>query len=81
MVMKRYNWLLINFLFQNQANRATMIHTVGDSSSVSTETELTGWTIRASNPGGGGAKFAAPVQNGLGAHPASCTVGTGSFAG
>ena len=29
----------------------------------------------------GGAKFPAPVQTGPGAHPASCTMGTGSFPG
>ena len=28
-----------------------------------------------------GAKFSAPVQTGPGAHPASCTIGTGSFLG
>jgi hypothetical protein len=28
-----------------------------------------------------GARFSAPVQTGPGAHPASCTVGTGSFPG
>ena len=28
-----------------------------------------------------GARFSAPVQNGPGAHPAFCTVGTGSFPG
>jgi hypothetical protein len=28
-----------------------------------------------------GAKFSAPVQTGPGAHPASCTMGTGSFPG
>jgi len=33
-----------------------------------------------SNPGGG-ARFSAPVQTGPGAHPASCTIGTGSFLG
>jgi hypothetical protein len=27
------------------------------------------------------ARFSAPVQNGSGAHPASCTMGTGSFPG
>jgi len=27
------------------------------------------------------ARFSAPVQTGLGAHPASCTIGTGSFPG
>ena len=30
---------------------------------------------------GGGARFSAPVQTGPGAHPASSTMGTGSFAG
>ena len=39
----------------------------------------TGWTVRGSNPGG--ARFSAPVQTGPGAHPASCTMGTGSFTG
>jgi len=28
-----------------------------------------------------GARFSTPVQTGPGAHPASCTVGTGSFPG
>jgi hypothetical protein len=28
-----------------------------------------------------GARFSAPVQTGAGAHPASCTMGTGSFSG
>jgi hypothetical protein len=28
-----------------------------------------------------GAKFSAPVQTGLAAHPAFCTMGTGSFPG
>jgi len=28
-----------------------------------------------------GARFSAPVQTGHGAHPASCTMGTGSFPG
>jgi len=30
---------------------------------------------------GGGARFSAPVQTGPKAHPASCTMGTGSFPG
>ena len=38
-------------------------------------------TVRGSNPSGGGARFSAPVQTGRGAHPASCTMGTGSFLG
>jgi hypothetical protein len=37
----------------------------------------TGWTVRGSNPCG--AIFSAPVQTGPGAHPASYTMGTGSF--
>ena len=40
-----------------------------------------GWTVRGSIPGGGGARFSAPVQTGPGAHPASCIMGTGSFPG
>jgi hypothetical protein len=38
-----------------------------------------GWTVRRSNPGG--ARFFAHVNAGPGAHPASCTMGTGSFPG
>ena len=37
----------------------------------------TGWTVLGSNPGG--ARFSAPVQTGPEAHPASCTMGIGSF--
>ena len=40
-----------------------------------------GWAVRGSNPGGGGLRFSAPVKTGPGAHPASCTIGTGSFLG
>jgi len=36
--------------------------------------------VRGSNPRGG-ARFSAPVQTGPGAHPASYTMGTGSFPG
>ena len=41
----------------------------------------TGLTVRASNPGGGGAgsRFSALVQTCPEAHPASYTMGTGSF--
>jgi hypothetical protein len=38
-----------------------------------------GWTVWGSNPGG--VRFSTPVQTGPGAHPASCTMGTGSFPG
>ena len=40
---------------------------------------LTGWTVRGSNPDG--PRFSTPVQTGPEAHPASCTMGTGSFPG
>jgi len=36
-----------------------------------------GWTVQGSNPGE--ARFSVPVQTGPEAHPASCTMGTGSF--
>ena len=39
-----------------------------------------GLDVQGSNPGGR-ARFSAPVQTGPGAHPASCTMGTGSFPG
>ena len=39
------------------------------------------WIIRGRIPGGGGARFSAPVQTGPGAHPASYTKGTGPFKG
>ena len=38
----------------------------------------TGWMIRGSNPGG---RDFPPFQTGPGIHPASCTIGTGSFPG
>ena len=38
-----------------------------------------GWTVRGSNPGG--SEIFRTVQSGLGAHPASYTMGTGSFPG
>jgi len=40
---------------------------------------LDGPGIEKKNPGG--ARFSAPVQTGPEAHPASCTMGTGSFPG
>jgi len=39
-----------------------------------------GWMVRGLNAGGG-VGFFAPVQTHPGAHPASCTMGTGSFLG
>jgi hypothetical protein len=39
-----------------------------------------GRTVRESNPGGwGGGRISASVQTGPGAHPVSCTMGTGSL--
>jgi hypothetical protein len=38
-----------------------------------------GWTVWGLNPGG--ARFSAPIQTGPGAHPASYTMGTGSYPG
>ena len=54
-------------------------HVCGPSSSVgiATDYELDGPGIESR----WGAKFSAPVQTGPGAHPASCSVGTGSFPG
>jgi hypothetical protein len=49
----------------------------GSSVGISTDYGLDG---PGSNPGGG-ARFSAPVQTDPGAHPASCTMGTGSFPG
>jgi hypothetical protein len=40
----------------------------------------TGWMVRGSNPRWG-VRFSAPFQTGPGAHPAFCTMGTGSFLG
>jgi hypothetical protein len=52
---------------------------VGRDSSVGIATRF-GWTVRGSKPDGG-TKFSAPVKTGLGAHPASYTMGTGSLPG
>ena len=50
----------------------------GSSVGIATDYGLDGPGIESSNPGG--ARFSA-VQTGPGAHPASCTTGTGSFPG
>ena len=56
-----------------------LLVSIGPGSSVGTATELrAGWIrdrIRVE------ARFSAPVQTGPGAHPASCTMSTGSFPG
>ena len=59
--------------------RASPSSRLGPGSSVGIATEL-----RAGRSGDRvpvGARFSAPVQTGPGAHPASCTMGTGSFPG
>ena len=48
----------------------------GSSDGIATDYGLDG---PGSNPSG--ARFSAPVQSGLGADPASCKIGTGSFPG
>jgi len=39
-----------------------------------------GWTVCRSNPSGG-VRLSAPIQTSTEAHPASCTMGTGSVLG
>ena len=51
----------------------------GPGSSVGIATELPGWTVGGSNPSG--ARFSARPDRPWGLHPASCTMGTGSFPG
>ena len=41
----------------------------------------TDWTVRGSNPGGGGGEIFCTRTARPGAHPACCTMGTGSFPG
>ena len=70
-----------NFKNRRLKSYITCMYTVGrgPGSSVGIATEL-----RAGRSGDRipvGARFSAPVQTGPGAHPASCTMGTGSFPG
>jgi len=51
----------------------------GPGSSVGIATEL--WVGRSGDRNPLAARFSAPVQTSPGAHPASCTMGTGSFPG
>jgi len=51
----------------------------GPGSSVGIVTEL--WAGRSGDRIPVAARFSAPVQTGPGAHPASCTIGTGFFTG
>ena len=46
----------------------------------SVKRHVTGWTVRGSNPGGR-RDFPHPFRPALGPHPASYTMGTGSFQG
>jgi len=85
--IKRANVLLISkekFIMQFRVIRTTQAHLTHrhkiDFCSYICKSRLpTGWTVRGSNPGG--ERFSAPVQTGPEAHPASCTMGTGSFLG
>jgi hypothetical protein len=52
---------------------------LGTSNSIGIATELRAWRSGDRIPVG--ARFSSPVQTGTGAHPASCTMGTGSFPG
>jgi len=52
---------------------------VGRHSSVGIATELRGWTVQGSNPAGGEIFCTCPDRPW--AHPASCSMGTGSFPG
>ena len=52
----------------------------GSSVDIATDYELEGPEIE-SQGGGGGTRFSAPVQTGPVAHPATCTMGAGSFSG
>ena len=47
----------------------------------SVERLATGWTVRGSSSGGGGERYSPPVQTDPETHPASTTIGTGSFPG
>jgi len=58
---------------------ASLTHMCGPDSSVCIATEL--GCGRSGNRIPVGARFSAPVQNGPGTYPASCTMGTGSFPG
>jgi len=62
-----------NFIFKEK-----LIYIIGPGSVVGIVTAY-GLDGPAMNPGG--ARFSAPVQTGSEAHPASCTMGTGSFSG
>jgi hypothetical protein len=55
-----------------------LIQMCGPGSSVSI---ATGYGLEGPGIDPGGVRFSAPVQTGPGAHPASCTMGTGSFPG
>ena len=60
-------------------NKTMSVVPSGPGSSVGIATELRAGRSRDRIPVG--ARFSAHVQTGPGAHPASCTMGTGSFPG
>ena len=56
-----------------------MCTAIGAATAQSVQRLASGWTVRRSNPGGG--EVFRTLQTGPGVHPASYTVGTGSFPG
>jgi len=73
MQLLRYSWPHYMPLAKLDAFRLT-------EAMVSSSLGLTS-TVRGSNLGGWGARFSVPIQTDPGAHPVSCTMGTGSFPG
>jgi len=66
---------LIPAMLATFSNYLTVLGEPGSSVSIATGYGLDGPGIESR----WGARFSAPVQTSLGAHPASCTMGTGSF--
>jgi hypothetical protein len=63
----------------NTCNFAVVFTLMGTGIAQSVQRLATGWKVWGSNPNG--KRFFAPIQTGSGAHPASCTMGTGFFPG
>jgi hypothetical protein len=74
--MCRYVCLCILYLFYYYSSLT--LNSV-DRVAKSVQRLATGWTVRGSNPDGGGVRISAPVQTGPGKHLASCTMFTGFF--
>ena len=80
---EKYETKIVLHLFLNMVNRnefLTAMHWCGIGPVAQSVYRLsTGWTVRVRIPVGTG--FFVPVHTGTGAHPDSCTMGTGSFPG